>query len=204
MLERALYRASLLSGTKSFLCLATFVDNEQLKFEVAIFQNSVWFENINGGCFGLSFAPEAARCEATDTSCDKWEKHENGVSRFLARCMVAFSTFVGEQFPSISLIHHSNSALVDPYTDEAWTECNCDKKTFAKGLYWRVKYFETLGFKFDSTFADMVYTFSRSDCDCGQDGHQVEFSGDLLEIGKKIPDVYPECRLTRWEMRGED
>lgn len=187
---------------------ATFADGQTLILDINYSTNyrgdDLVSFNVRSGTlsFEIPIPTEASTTSvrALDEEGHHAWKEITGVRRGVARYIVAFAAIVRKQYPQLEQVEYGNTAVVeDMDATDAETEQELEK--VAADALWRVRYYESLGFKFDVPYASqlsgVIEELTEDRVLIGEDV-EIGFSGELLSMAETIRETWPdECTLTR-------
>jgi hypothetical protein len=187
--------------------VATFADGKTLILDINYgtdYQGGdVVSFNVRDGT--LSFEMTKPSKDATYASVDDERGHKawrevSGVSRSVARYIVAFAEIVRKEYPQLEEVEYSNTAVIDDMDATDAGEDEDKLREVAEDALYRVRYYERLGFEFDVPYAEQVKgTIEELKDEPGlEELEDVGFSGELLSMADTIPKTWPdECTLVR-------
>ena len=181
---------------------AKFKDGSSLRFRVDEYEDGrVTFEIGGSGEFGLEFYTRGAgtpNIVVNDTVGNTAWKTDGTTDKFLAKCLVAFSTFLKRRYPWLENASYSNNAIVDGIEkDDDYYDDEQRREAIQQSM-WRVKYYESLGFEFEVKYADQVEDMLEMwnmDYVSPEEASEVTFKGNLVDIDDAITSKYPQCEL---------
>ena len=183
-----------------------YADNCEIKFRTEVSESSIYMEMVDGGAFDVSISREFVNNNGVfkaETS-TVWRKVE-GCKETIPRAIRAVHYIVQLRFPEIKSLEYENSAVVDDWDlrdykkyreNEGLSRRAAIQSTIAK-MYWRVKYYESIGFEFEREYSNIVNEAvnylndqprGRLDATAKRevDFDDERFSGDLIEIARAL------------------
>lgn len=186
---------------------ATFADGKTLILDINYSTNDrdddVVSFNVRSGTLSFEIPIPTKASTTSVRALDEQGHHAweeiTGVRRGVARYIVAFAEIVRKQYPQLEQVEYGNTAVIeDMDATDAETEQELEK--VAADALWRVRYYESLGFKFDVPYAEQLSgAIEELEEDPVQNSEDVEigFSGELLSMAETIRKTWPyECTLT--------
>lgn len=198
-----------LSDTESEQDIVTHVfkyaDGCVIKYRTEVSKHSIDLEMVGEGTFDISIErPFTSEGASNATSSRIWRKRP-GCRRTVSRAIHAVYDIMTRLFPKLTSITYEDRAVVDGWDlsvykryreKEGLSRRDAIERTIAD-MYWRVKYYESIGFEFERNYRDVVneavdYLYEqRGRLDAAAkrevDFSAEPFSGDLMEIARVMP-----------------
>ena len=190
---------------------ATFTDGETLILDIN-YDTDYWGQdvvsfNVRSGSLSFEMMIKPSK-DATSASAGDERGHRawegvSGVSRSVARYIVAFAAIVRREYPQLEEVWYNNAAVIDDMDATDAGEDEDELRKIVESSLYRVRYYERLGFEFDVPYAKQVEGLLEDLKDERQleELEDVGFSGELLSMADTIAQTFPnECTLARLSM----